>query len=97
MGTSAILEAEKCRWLPYQELLAGLVRLYVLHHAADGEIYGMRIIDDLGRHGCRFGAGTLYPKLHTVERKGCLQSRQQSGRSIRAAVAYNSSWRQGSE
>jgi DNA-binding PadR family transcriptional regulator len=70
--------------LQYQELLAGFVRLHILHHAAEGEIYGVWIIEELGRHGYRLSPGTLYPMLHTMERKGYLRSRQRrSGRSIR--------------
>jgi PadR family transcriptional regulator, regulatory protein PadR len=70
--------------LQYQELLAGFVRLHILHHAAGGEIYGVWIIEELGRHGYRLSPGTLYPMLHTMERKGYLRSRQRrSGRAIR--------------
>jgi hypothetical protein len=70
--------------LQYQELLAGLVRLHILHHAAVGEIYGVWIIEELARHGYRLSPGTLYPMLHTKERKGYLRSRERSsGRSIR--------------
>jgi PadR family transcriptional regulator PadR len=70
--------------LQYQELLAGFVRLHILHHAAEGEIYGVWIIEELGRHGYRLSPGTLYPMLHTMERKGYLRSRQRrAGRSIR--------------
>jgi DNA-binding PadR family transcriptional regulator len=70
--------------LQYQELLAGMVRLHVLHHAAEGEIYGVGIIEELARHGYRLSPGTLYPMLHAMERKGYLRSRQRrSGRSIR--------------
>ena len=70
--------------MQYQELLAGLVRLHILHHAAEEEIYGVWIIEELARHGYRLSPGTLYPMLHTLERKGYLRSRQRrSGRSIR--------------
>ena len=70
--------------LQYQELLVGFVRLHILHHAAEGEIYGVWIIEELGRHGYRLSPRTLDPMLHTMERKGYLRSRQRrSGRSIR--------------
>jgi DNA-binding PadR family transcriptional regulator len=70
--------------LQYQELLAGLVRPHILHHAAEGEIYGVWIIEELARHGYRLSPGTLYPMLHTMERKDYLRSRQRSsGRSNR--------------
>lgn len=80
----------------YQELLAGFVRLHILHHAAEGEIYGVRIIEELGRHGYRLSPGTLYPMLHTMERKGYLRSRQRRpGRSIRRLYRTTAPWRKG--
>jgi len=56
-----------------QELYIGLVRLHVLHHAADGPIFGLGIIEELGRHGYRLGPGTIYPLLHSMERRGWLR------------------------
>jgi DNA-binding PadR family transcriptional regulator len=55
-----------------QELYIGLVRLHVLHHAAEGSIFGLGIIEELGRHGYRLGPGTIYPLLHSMERRGWL-------------------------
>ena len=68
----------------YQELLSGLIRLHILHHAAEGGLYGHWMIDELWRHGYRMSPGTLYPMLHALERKGYLKSRTQgSGRRAR--------------
>ncbi|MGA2889469.1 MAG: PadR family transcriptional regulator [Terracidiphilus sp.] len=61
----------------YQELYNGLVRLHVLHHAAEEPIFGLGIIQELGRHGYRLGPGTIYPLLHGMERRGWLKSKQQ--------------------
>lgn len=70
--------------MEHQELLAGLVRLHILHHAAEGDIYGQWMIEELARHGYRMSPGTLYPLLHGMEAKGYLESRQQrAGRSMR--------------
>ena len=55
-----------------QELYIGLVRLHVLHHAAEEHIFGLGIIEELGRHGYRLGPGTIYPLLHGMERRGWL-------------------------
>src|ERR1051325_10845947 len=55
-------------------LYTGLIRLHILHHAAEGAIYGQAMIDELGRHGYRLSAGTLYPILHAMERHGYLRS-----------------------
>ncbi len=59
----------------YSEILAGLIRLHILHHAVEGELYGHWMIEELGRHGYRMSPGTLYPMLHALERKGFLKSR----------------------
>ena len=70
--------------MEHQELLAGLVRLHILHHAAEGELYGKWMIEELARHGYRMSPGTLYPLLHGLEKKGYLESRRErAGRSIR--------------
>jgi PadR family transcriptional regulator PadR len=70
--------------MEHQELLTGLIRLHILHHAAEGEIYGQWIIEELARHGYRLSPGTLYPLLHGLEEKGYLESvKERSGRSVR--------------
>jgi len=55
-------------------LYAGLIRLHVLYHAARQPVYGLAMIEELGRHGYRLSAGTLYPILHGLEEKGYLIS-----------------------
>ena len=57
-----------------KELYVGLIRLHILHHAAEEAIFGLGIIEELGRHGYRLSAGTLYPLLHGLELKGYLRS-----------------------
>jgi DNA-binding PadR family transcriptional regulator len=67
-----------------RELLSGLIRLHILHHAAEGPIFGLGIIEELGRHGYKLSAGTLYPLLHGLEGKGYLRSEQErDGRAAR--------------
>ena len=51
-----------------------LVRLHILHHAAEAPVYGLWIIEELARHGYRLSAGTLYPLLHRMETRGHLKS-----------------------
>lgn len=63
--------------MEHQDLLAGLVRLHVLHHAAEAEIYGHWMIEELAHHGYKLSPGTLYPMLHGMERKGYLVSRKE--------------------
>jgi len=57
-----------------QDLYSGLIRLHILHHACEEPIFGLGIIEELRRHGYRLSAGTLYPMLHSLERKGYLRS-----------------------
>jgi len=61
-----------------KELYSGLIRLHVLHHAAEEPIFGLGMIEELTRHGYRISPGTLYPLLHGLERKGYLRSSELS-------------------
>jgi|SRR6185437_8620639 PadR family transcriptional regulator PadR len=70
--------------MKFKDLLTGFVRLHILHHAAEQEIYGQWIIDELAHHGYRLSPGTLYPLLNAMERRGYLKSRKQrEGRTAR--------------
>lgn len=70
--------------MEHQDLLSGLIRLHVLHHAVEGEVYGQWMIEELARHGYRLSAGTLYPMLRSMEKKGYLVSeRRRVARSVR--------------
>ena len=60
--------------IQHRDLFSGLIRLHILHHACEGPIFGLGIIEELGRHGYRLSAGTLYPILHAMENKGYLRS-----------------------
>jgi DNA-binding PadR family transcriptional regulator len=60
-----------------QDLYSGLIRLHILHHAAHEPIFGLGIIEELGRHGYKLSAGTVYPILHGLERRGYLKSTQE--------------------
>jgi DNA-binding PadR family transcriptional regulator len=67
-----------------QELYGGLIRLHILHHAAQQAVFGLWLIEELQQHGYRIGPGTLYPILHGLEKRGLLRStKQQEGSSIR--------------
>jgi DNA-binding PadR family transcriptional regulator len=67
-----------------KELYSGLIRLHILYHASKGPIFGLWIIEELGRHGYKLSPGTLYPILHALERKGYLRSREKrDGRQVR--------------
>lgn len=82
--------------MEHQDLLSGLVRLHVLHHAAGHEIYGQWVIDELARHGYRLSAGTLYPLLHKMTRDGYLTAREaREGRTVRKLYAITDKGREG--
>jgi DNA-binding PadR family transcriptional regulator len=67
-----------------RDLYSGLIRLHVLHHAAEEPIFGLGMIEELGRHGYRISPGSLYPLLHGLEKKGYLRSTEQrNGKSLR--------------
>jgi len=70
--------------MDHQDLLSGFIRLHILHHAAECEVYGQWIIEELGRHGYTLSPGTVYPMLHAMERRGYLTRREEKvGRSAR--------------
>ncbi len=60
-----------------KDLYSGLIRLHILHHAVEEPIFGLAIMEELARHGYRLSAGTLYPLLHGLERKGYLKSSEE--------------------
>lgn len=57
-----------------REFQRGAVRLHILHHAAEDEIHGAWMTEELARHGYRLSPGTLYPTLHRLEADGLLVS-----------------------
>lgn len=67
-----------------RKFYSSLIRLHILHHAVQEPIFGLGIIEELARHGYKLSAGTLYPMLHDMERKGYLYSMEErSGRQSR--------------
>lgn len=82
--------------MEHHDLLSGLVRLHVLHHAAEHEIYGQWMIDELALHGYRLSAGTLYPLLHKMARDGYLIWREErDGRTVRKLYSITDKGREG--
>jgi DNA-binding PadR family transcriptional regulator len=82
--------------MEHKDLLSGFVRLHILHHAAEGEIYGQWIIEELARHGYTLSPGTLYPMLHAMQRRGYLSMREQRvGQSVRKLYRATKFGRQG--
>jgi DNA-binding PadR family transcriptional regulator len=74
----------------HRELYSGLIRLHVLHHAANEPIFGLGMIEELGRHGYKVSPGMFYPLLHSMEKKGLLHSRhggRRNGRRVYRATS----------
>ena len=55
-----------------RDLFLGFVKLHILHHAGREPVYGLWLIEELGRHGYRLSPGTLYPILHGLEQEQLL-------------------------
>jgi DNA-binding PadR family transcriptional regulator len=69
---------------PDRDLYSGLIRLHILHHAAEEPIFGLGMAEELARHGYKLSLGTLYPLLHGLERRGYLKSTShRSGKTAR--------------
>ena len=52
-------------------------RVHVLHHAAEEQIFGLAMMEELKRHGYDIGPGTMYPLLHSLETAGALVSTEE--------------------
>ena len=77
-----------------KDLYSGMVRLHILHHADEGPVFGLGIIEELQRHGYKLSAGTLYPMLHGLQRKGYLDSRvERDGRRARRVYTITAAGR----
>ena len=78
-----------------RDLVLAFARVHILHHAAEGPIFGLEMMEELRRHGYVLGPGTLYPVLHALEEDGILTSkhelvngkRRRYYRSTRAGIA----------
>lgn len=77
-----------------RDLYNGLIRMHVLHHACNGPVYGLWMIEELGGHGYKLSPGTIYPILHGLERRGLLTSENhRNGRHTRRHYRITSAGR----
>jgi len=58
-----------------KRLAVDFVELHILHHASQSLVYGLWMLEELGRHGYRLNASQLYPKFHRLERQGLIGRR----------------------
>jgi len=77
-----------------REIHLGLMRLHLLHHACEEEVFGFGMMEELRRHGYEIGPGTFYPILHRMEEEGLLRSRRtRAGGRIRRSYRATSAGR----
>jgi PadR family transcriptional regulator, regulatory protein PadR len=67
----------------FRDIFVSFVRVHLLHHAAEGPIYGLEMIEELARHGYELSPGTLYPIFHELEAAGLLTG---ESRTVRGKV-----------
>jgi PadR family transcriptional regulator PadR len=71
-----------------REVLLSFWKIHILHHAAEGPIYGQWIAEELRRHGYRISPGTLYPLLKRMEANGWLKTSPSGNSSAHARKEY---------
>jgi PadR family transcriptional regulator PadR len=77
-----------------RDLYSGMIRLHILHHAGHEAIFGAGMTEELARHGYKISPGTLYPILHSLEKRGYLKSEEErSGSTARRLYTITASGR----
>jgi PadR family transcriptional regulator, regulatory protein PadR len=71
-----------------REILLGLWKVHILHHAGEGPLHGQWMLTELRHHGYDISPGTLYPLLQRMERLGWLKSKSDAQRGKRARKDY---------
>jgi DNA-binding PadR family transcriptional regulator len=56
----------------FRDFFIGFIKVHILHHAAEGPVFGLAMMEELQRHGYEISPGTIYPILHAMEREGWL-------------------------
>jgi PadR family transcriptional regulator PadR len=55
-----------------REVDLAFIKIHILYHGAEEEVYGIGLIEELARHGYTLSPGTLYPTLAKMVRMGLL-------------------------
>jgi DNA-binding PadR family transcriptional regulator len=55
-----------------RDIRLGLWKIHILHHAAQRDVWGAWLLEELAAHGHTLSPGTLYPALARMERNGWL-------------------------
>lgn len=72
-----------------REILLSFWKVHVLHHAAEGEVIGNWMLEELRHHGYDVSPGTLYPLLKRMEKNGWLTSTADENRGPKAPRSYS--------
>jgi DNA-binding PadR family transcriptional regulator len=56
-----------------RDIELAFIKVHILYHAAREEVFGIGLMEELGRHGYNIGPGTLYPTLFKMEELGLLR------------------------
>ena len=70
------------------EILLSFWKVHVLHHAAEGEVIGNWMLEELRHHGYEVSPGTLYPLLKRMEKHGWLTSNADPARGPKGPRSY---------
>jgi DNA-binding PadR family transcriptional regulator len=71
-----------------REVLLNFWKIHILHHAAEGTVYGQWMMGELRRHGYDISPGTLYPLLRRMERHGWIEPLHASTANIHSRKEY---------
>ena len=72
-----------------REILLGLWKVHILHHAAEHPVVGQWVLSELRRHGYDISPGTLYPLLKRMEQNGWLRCETDSDAGPRGRRYYH--------
>lgn len=61
-----------------RDFFQSFIKVHILHHASENPVYGLWLIEELGRHGYSMSPGTLYPLLHSLEKVRFLRSEKKT-------------------
>jgi PadR family transcriptional regulator PadR len=59
----------------HRDFIQGMVKIFILHQASLGPIYGNKLSKALHALGYQISPGSLYPLLHALEKSALLTSR----------------------
>jgi len=58
-----------------RDFFLGFIKIHILYHASKEPVYGLWLIEELGRHGYKLSPGTLYPLLSRLTKDKLLSVR----------------------